>query len=148
MDLENSLQYTRNQGRKEKLTGDTILRMVEENGGANGLNLAGKDLSSVHLDGIDLGDINLDESDLTGAYFNGTNLRKASLQRTIATGANFENANFNDANLTGAKFWNANLRGTWFKGAVLTETILLTPVGNPRDNLNSASFAWSKLNNT
>lgn len=118
-------------------TREEILRLIEENGGAEGLDLSGKDLSGIDLSreaieaelekaremapgktpvwyseytrGINLEYANLQGSDLWRANLQGAWLRRANLQGTFLVGANLQGT-FLAANLRGADLSCANLQ--------------------------------------
>jgi uncharacterized protein YjbI with pentapeptide repeats len=113
-------------------TREEILKLIEENGGPEGLDLSGKDLSR-----IDLGEEAVwaalekfretapDEtpvwySKLTdGINLAGANLREANLQEAKLVGAELQGANLESSNLEGAGLLQANLQGAWLRGANL-----------------------------
>lgn len=124
-------------------TREEILKLVEENGGPEGLDLSDKDLS-----GIDLGreaieaelekarerapdetpvwcylhplDINVAGADLREVDLSGTNLQEADLQ-----GANLQRADLQGANLQGTKLWGTDLQGANLWGADLRRACLV-----------------------
>jgi uncharacterized protein YjbI with pentapeptide repeats len=101
-----------------KYTREEILKLIEENGGPEGLDLSGKDLSGIDLarDAITaefekaqeraLDVIPVWYCELTG----GINLQDANLQGANLPKANLQGANLVCANLQEAIMWEANLR--------------------------------------
>ena len=110
-------------------TREEILKLIEENGGPEGLDLSGKDLS-----GIDLSDkgIRMELAEewttvadkrpiwfstltkgifLGGVDLQGANLRRANLQRANLWQANLREANLRGANLKETSLWEAQLHG-------------------------------------
>jgi uncharacterized protein YjbI with pentapeptide repeats len=128
-----------------KLTRHELLKLIEENGGPQGLDLSGRDLSGLKLGGdairaemrasgiseshdapgwvyIYRGEpagINLQEVVLDGANLQGAILLGANLQRAQLEDANLQGAILALANLQEAKLWDANLRGAILPGANL-----------------------------
>ncbi len=115
-----------------------ILEMIEENGGSEGLDLSGADLSLIDLSrrtieveleearrenpeiepvwvtlsgGINLGKANLQKAELWGANLEGANLEKANLQRAHLREVNLQGANLLQTDLEVASLLRANLQG-------------------------------------
>lgn len=135
---------------EKPLTRDAVLKMIEEHGGPEGLdltwrNLEGIDLSSepdeppLDLHGIILGYANLQE-----AWLGGANLQKAYLGD-----ANLQEANLWRANLQEAYLWGANLQEAWLWGANLQEADLgsanLQKAGLGSANLQHTDFSLANL---
>ncbi|MBC8264164.1 MAG: pentapeptide repeat-containing protein [Anaerolineales bacterium] len=110
-------------------TREEILRLIEENGGPEGLDLSGKDLS-----GIDLSSEAI-EAELEKAQGRAPNETPVWLRRTWAG----ESTNLDSANLQGVNLDRANLRGAWLFGADLREADL----GGA--NLQGAILEWTNL---
>jgi uncharacterized protein YjbI with pentapeptide repeats len=119
-------------------TREEILKLIEENGGPEGLDLSGKYLSGIdlskeaveaelkeaqekipgkipvwyaeHRGGINLWRANLQEAVLVGANLQGAYLRRVNLQGAGLVGANLQGANLWFANLQEAELYNANFR--------------------------------------
>lgn len=115
---------------RPRLAREEVLSLVEKNGGPEGLNLSGYDLSGINLSKLDLHGVifgNLDilayseveratqGADLEGAWFERSNLQRANFGR-----ANLEGAHFYHSDLTEASFWAANPRGADFRKAILS----------------------------
>ena len=122
-----------------------ILDMIEANGGPEGLDLSGKDLSEIDLSheaiqaelarvreenpeatpvwvsvltgGINLGGINLEEANLQKADLFQANLREASLWRANLQEASLLLANLQEAELLLANLQRADMRGAELQGA-------------------------------
>jgi len=90
----------------ERLTRDDVLRLIEEHGGPEGLDLRWADLRDLDLPGAHLTAANLQGADLRGA-----NLKYAALQRADVRRANLGGADLEQANLHGADLSQANLEG-------------------------------------
>ena len=95
-------------------TREEILKLIEENGGPEGLNLSGKDLSGIYLSGANLQGALLAGANLQGARLWGTNLQEAylvyaELQMASLSGANLQGAHLTDANLQGVHFESSHL---------------------------------------
>jgi uncharacterized protein YjbI with pentapeptide repeats len=126
-------------------TREEILKLIEENGGPEGLDLSGKDLSDIDLSreaiegelgkvrarapdeipvwfrkqsewGINLEYVNLREADLV----------YANLQRAFLGGADLQGADLGDANLQGADLWFANLQRAHLVSANLQRADLVS----------------------
>jgi uncharacterized protein YjbI with pentapeptide repeats len=128
-------------------TREEILKLIEENGGPEGLDLSGKDLSGIDLsreaieaelekvrervldeapvwystltEGINLEGANLQEADLRGADLQEANLYDANLQQAKLMGANLQGANLQRADLQGADLEEAKLWLANLQGAFL-----------------------------
>ena len=155
-------------------TREEILKLIDENGGPEGLDLSGKDLS-----GIDLGrkavetelekaqertpgeipvwyselkGANLHGAHLRGAKLQGARLRGANLQGADLGDANLQGADLGDANLQGANLGSANLQGANLGGATLQEADLwdanLQGAHLTDANLQGAGLRWAKLQRT
>ena len=144
-----------------------ILTLIEENGGSEGLDLSGKDLSGIDLGreaiagelekvrrrtpgatpawyselkgGINLGGANLRWAYLSNAILTCANLRGADLRNTILTCANLQGAGLSIANLRGAFLSDANLRWANLWNTNLHETNLVGA------NLQGIWLAYSHL---
>jgi hypothetical protein len=128
------------QGEKP-LTRDDVLRLIEQHGGPEGLDLSGADLRKADLRELDLHDASLSWADPQGAdlysanlqrvvlysaNLQGANLSHASLQRAdledaILQGANLSHANLQRANLEDAILQGANLYGANLQRADLAD---------------------------
>lgn len=117
------------------LTREDVLRLIEEHGGPEGLDLSRKnfttevDLSRIGLRGANLQaahlfNVNLQRATLTGANFQGANLRNADLQGAILLNANLQGADLRYADLRGVTLLNANLQGADLWYANLQEAYL------------------------
>lgn len=117
-------------GNPTKLTREELLKRIEQNGGPEGLNLAGRDLSALDLgrDAIrdELKARGISEPEDYPAWVHsiarnpeGINLRRAVLQQADLQGANLSWANLQEADL-----WNANLQGADLRGTNLQEVDL------------------------
>lgn len=120
-------------------TREDILKLIEENGGPEGLDLSGKDLSGIDLgreaialelkkvrestphaipfwyfewaDGVNLKGVNLQGATLKGVNLQGAWLWEAHLQGAHLQHAELQRATLSDAKLKGADLWSANLTG-------------------------------------
>ena len=130
-------------------TREEILKLIEENGGPEGLDLSGKDLSGIDLSReaiqkeltkvrkddagakpvwfhAEIGSINLGKANLRSAL-----LLNANLQEAFLLGANLQKADLTEANLQKAVLWVANfqeaqLAGANLRGAYLRDANLQT----------------------
>jgi len=123
------------QGRP-KLSREDVLRMVEENGGPESLDLSGYDLSQVNLSDLDLRGV------VFGTDWRTPHLSTACLRGALLIGADLEDANFVHADLSGADFFGSNLQN-----AVLGITNC-TDTSFRRANLQGANFHWARFDNT
>jgi len=133
-------------------TTEEILKLIEENGGSEGLDLSRKELSGIDLSrgtiqmewakvreedpaarplwvsewtkGINLKGANLREAALIGAKLQGAHLERAELQEANLTQAILLNANLQEANLWGANLRGASLGGAFLEAAQLREADL------------------------
>jgi hypothetical protein len=111
------------------LTREDVLRLIEEHGGPEGLDLSyadlrEADLQRVDLSGVSLQGANLRRAKLQGAYLLGANLQEAqllaaNLQAGYLVGANLQGAYLSDANLQEANLRRAKLQGTSLRRADL-----------------------------
>ncbi len=122
----------------EKITIDSLLLSIEKNGGAEGLNLSGKDLSGLRLTPkaltkvrqkrklkrqpvwqMENGGINLDGVNLSWAVLTRADLSDSSLRNADLRGAKLEHVDFIDADLSNAFLWDASLDSAVLDGAKL-----------------------------
>ena len=130
-----------------ELTREQILKLIEENGGPEGLDLSGKYLSGIDLsreaiqaelkrarrsaldktpvwyskmtEGINLAGAELQGALLMSAKLQGADLAIAKLQNAFLRGADLQEAFLLDANLQGIHLRNANLKRAHLTGADL-----------------------------
>jgi len=123
-------------------TREEILRLIEENGGPEGLDLSGKDLSGIDLsrEAIEaelakVREMAPDETpvwysesgwaaNLQGADLQEANLVGAKLEGVDLKGANLREANLANADLQWANLELANAQGAWLRGANLQGAVL------------------------
>ena len=143
----------------ERLTREDVLRLIEEHGGPEGLDLRWAKLRQANLTRLDLhGAIlqgaNLQKARLWRTSLQETNVRRASLQGAHLTDANLQGANLHDANLQGANLWRANLQGANLQGARLVLADLqgarlaeanLQGANLRLANLQQGDFRWADL---
>ena len=119
---------------EKPLTRDEVLKMIEEHGGPEGLDLSGRNLTGIDLSTpigseepplylrsiilafaklqkAELFDANLEEADLRHANLQEAYLRGANLQKVNLTDANLQNAILVSANLERGLLWGTNLQG-------------------------------------
>ena len=113
----------------KRLTRADVLRLIEEHGGPEGLDLRRADLREADLSKLDLHRAVLWRANLEGADLQGANLRRA----------NFQGAVLRDANLEAASLRDANLRGALLVGAKLQEAHLHVA------DLQGAQLWWANL---
>jgi uncharacterized protein YjbI with pentapeptide repeats len=125
---------------EKPLTKEEVLKLIEEHGGPEGLDLKDRNLEEIDLSfrhdeplldlhGIILYRANLKMADLSGADLKGADLARAELQGADLTradlqgarlrGANMQGADLEDANLQGADLWTASLQEANLFGAKL-----------------------------
>jgi hypothetical protein len=114
----------------EHLTREDVLRLIEEHGGPEGLDLRHADLREADLSGVDLHKADLSGANLQGAMFieaelQGTDLMAADLRWADLWDANLQGATLSSANLEGAALLGADLRGASLPDANLQEANLL-----------------------
>jgi len=120
---------------REPLTYGSVLGLIEEHGGPEGLNLRGMNLMGIEF---------LPNDDLHGIIFTGANLRRArflrtNLQGAIFTNAKLEKADLGLANLQKANLTLASLEEAHFENADLQEANLTSA------NLRKADLSWANL---
>jgi len=149
-------------------TREEILKLIEENGGPERLDLSGKDLSGIDLSreaiaaelekarekapewktpalcseqrgGINLVGANLRGANLRLANLRGANLRLANLQRAYLAGANLQRVDLRHADLREAYLADANLQRAYLVGANLQKAF---PMGA---NLQRACLFFADL---
>ena len=104
----------------ERLTREDVLRLIEEHGGPEGLDLRQADLENADLSALDL-----HAADLRNATLDGANLRKTNLEGADLSQADFREADLWQANLQRVNLYEADLRGAELSGAKLQESYLL-----------------------
>jgi len=138
---------------EKPLTREDVLKMIEEHGGPEGLdlskkNLKGIDLSSdepgeaLDLRGIILEGANLQEANLRFINLQGASLLRANLQGADLWGAELQEAKLQYSNLHGAGLWYANLQGASLTLANLQGAFL------SHANLQGAFLWGAKLHGT
>jgi uncharacterized protein YjbI with pentapeptide repeats len=116
-----------------KLTREDVLRMIEENGGPQGLDLSERDLSNVDLSGMYLEGVRFQGAELRQAVLAGSwlekcdfqdaNLWRADLKDSSLWKANLDRADMKGCDLHGAMLGDASLRDTLLTGANLSKTL-------------------------
>ncbi|MDP2950295.1 MAG: pentapeptide repeat-containing protein [Chloroflexota bacterium] len=128
----------------ERLTRDDVLRLIEEHGGPEDLDLRQADLRQADLRDLDLHGARLPRANLQEANLGGANVQEANLG-----GANLREANLCAANLQGANLGGANLQGASLVQADLQGAVLFWADLQQADlrlaNLCRADLSWSKL---
>lgn len=110
---------------EKPLTREDVLKLIEEHGGPEGLDLSGKNLELIDLSNLNLSGIILDKANLMGANLQLSNLQEqASLQGTNLSGANLELASLLYANIKEANLGKAKLRGASLYNAQLQKADL------------------------
>jgi len=103
----------------KRLTRKDVVRLIEEHGGPEGLDLREADLRQASLSELDLRGAELSDANLQGAYLSDANLQEATL-----SDANLQGAYLSDANLQEAHLWRANLQEAHLSDANLQEATL------------------------
>jgi hypothetical protein len=116
------------------LTRDDVLRLIEEHGGPEGLDLRRADLRQANLGALDLHGARLNGANLQRAVLLQANLREARLQ-----GADLRAAVLAYANLQGANLFGADLKAAILLNADLQQAELFTA------KLQGASLTQAKL---
>ncbi|MBE9502531.1 MAG: pentapeptide repeat-containing protein, partial [Chloroflexi bacterium] len=150
---------------EKPLTREEVLKMIEEHGGPEGLDLCGRNLEGINLSSetkneeflhlpsiiiskgvkpLDLHGIvvigaNLQQAELSGANLQGANLFKAKLQGAFLIDANLRRAYLSSAELQGALLWHADLEGATLEYAELQGTEL------KEANLKGANLEYATL---
>lgn len=140
-----------------KLTREDVIRLIESNGGSDGLDLSAYDLSGANLRNLDLQGI------VFSTYrFGSRAYQSANLSNTNFTDANLTRANLTKTNLHNAAFWQATLyeatlaysyaQGTHFGEADLRRTdcygCQLEGASLWKANLESANLFLARITNT
>ncbi|HEY4118461.1 MAG TPA: pentapeptide repeat-containing protein [Byssovorax sp.] len=120
----------RDQEDMPKPTREDVLKRVAEGVSLAGADLTGLDLSKAKLDDIDLRRADLEGANLEGASLRGAKMRGASLRDAFLAGADLRGADLDKADAKGANFTRATLDGANLsradlEGAVLTRASLL-----------------------
>jgi len=107
-------------------TREEILKLIEENGGPEGLDVSGRDLSGANLENMDLRGVvlghyspGLPRTNLQGARLVGVNLQGAKALRVDFRGATLYLANLREADLRWSDFTDTNLYAADLRGANL-----------------------------
>jgi len=103
----------------ERLTREDVLRLIEEHGGSEGLELEGADLHEADLGQLDLHGADLSGANLQGAYVAEANLRQAALEQADLRGAILSFADLRRAYLSHANLQEATLVGSDLREAYL-----------------------------
>jgi hypothetical protein len=132
----------------ERLTREDVLRLIDEHGGPEGLdlrwaNLEETPLRELDLHGARLFGARLHRANLINANLQGADLEGANLQGASFTAANLQGANLSYANLEGADLLIANLQGADLGGANLQRAILGADL--QRANLRVANLEGANL---
>lgn len=147
---------------RPKLTRDQIIQLIDDNGGPEGLDLSGYDLSNVNLTKLDLhgivfGKLTIvkyaDTEEITGvANLEGTWFERSNLQKANFGRANLRAAHFYQADLSEATLWTANADSADFRMANLSRADLLSTVLTNarlmRADLRSANLHLADLRGT
>lgn len=128
-------------------TREEILKMIEEVGGPQNLDLSGKDLSGIDLskEAItkELEKYRRDNPDQTPLWFSqetgGINLHGAVLKKAKLSGAHLQGADLSEAHLEEAHLWRAHLEGAFLSRAHLPGAFL----GQAR--LEGADLIWAHM---
>ena len=120
-----------------------VLRLIEERGGPEGLDLSGQDLSGLDLSGMDLHGAILARADLREADLRRANLHGADLSRAVLRDADLRWADLCRANLRRADLRGANLRGADLEGAQ-TEGADFTGAELPRARPQQRARVWGR----
>jgi len=105
----------------ERLTRQDALRLIEEHGGPEDLDLREANLQEAVLTGMDLHGANLERAYLQKAHLVKANLQGANLQECSLSTANLQRADFVAANLQEAKLDRAELQGACLQSAALQQ---------------------------
>ncbi len=108
----------------KRLTREDVLRLIEEHGGPEGLDLRRADLRQANLGALDLHGARLDGANLQGSVLLQANLRGANLQTADLRDANLQGGNLHQANLEKADLLEANLQGARLREACLAGALL------------------------
>lgn len=120
---------------RPKLNRTDVLRLIDSNGGSEGLDLSGYNLSGINLSRLDLHgiifgnieilqlaeteDVVTKSANLDGAWLERSNLQRANFGRVSMKGSSFF-----QSDLTEATLWVANAEGSIFSKANLTKANL------------------------
>jgi hypothetical protein len=138
----------------ERLTREDVLRLIEEHGGPEGVDLSERELGEADLNALDLHGANLSWAKLQKANLRGANLQGAHLWRTDCFGAclyeaNLQRATLHEAKLQEANLSHANVQGAYLWRANLQEANLrvanLRGVEASDANLRGADLRWAAL---
>ena len=108
----------------KRLTREDVLRLIEEHGGPEGLDLREADLRGTDLGRLDLHGALLQRADLQEAYLCQVNLQGAQLEGASFKEAHLHRGNLVRANLKGAQLQGANVKEAHLGWAHLEETVL------------------------
>jgi len=106
---------------KPKLTREDVVKMIKENGGPEGLILAGYDLSGVNLAEMNLRGVVFGTSKFGGyeTLTVGAILKETWLENSDLTGANLARTNLEGAHCWQTVFYEADIHDTSLRGAIL-----------------------------
>lgn len=142
---------------EKPLTREDVVKLIEEHGGPEGLDLSGRNLDGIDLSKLNLAGIDLHSATLTNANFGATILAGANLVMANLIAANFVGANLfsvkmqqadlfeanlQEAHLHRANLQQADLRDASLEGATLHEANLQGA------NLRNAKLQGAYLSNT
>jgi len=124
---------------KPKLTREDVLKMIEENGGPEGLDLSHCDLSGIDLGSVDFFKSTLrvyrdetaalpawvyHEDEMVGVSLCGANLNYVNFRDASLRAVSFEDAKLRQADLEGADCWKAIFRRAYLRRANFRNTYL------------------------
>jgi len=119
-----------------KLSREDVIRMIEERGGPEGLDLSGYDLSGVSLSYLDLHCV------VFGTDWRTPHLSTACVKEAVFEHCNLRGTSFIHVDLSGASLYGSDLANARLGVANCTETTF------NRANLRGANFHGARLNNT
>lgn len=108
-------------GKQERpLTRPDVLRLIQDHGGPQGLDLSGRNLREADLSNLDLHGIILTSAHLQACSLTGSQLQQANLQKAYPWGANLSAASFT---ALGYGSW-ASQPSVWAKGIGAAEAVI------------------------
>ena len=144
----------KNSKREKPLTREDVLKLIEEHGGPEGLDLSGRNLEGIDLSGepttlvplhgINLSGANLQKANFSGAELIEANLSYADLIEANLSGSNLSRSNLSRSNLSGADLSLANLSRADLSVADLFVADLFE-ANLSRADLSVADFSEAKL---
>ncbi len=109
--------------------------------------LAGRDFSKAHMDGVIFSGLDLSQTRWVGARLQGTFFIRANLKKAVLSSADLRRAQLSQADATDARLNQVQLSGATLSGAILTHADLTGAVLQGADGLPAADLSLAFMPN-